>query len=92
MEAKRLVPYSVYLDEWIVKELKKKAKSRQASSLIRDAVTSILKGHDTYAAGYNSGLQAAIELVADNVLANRISFENKTISKHLVDQLKELAK
>ncbi len=92
MEAKRLVPYSVYLDEWIVKELKKKAKSRQASSLIRDAVSAVLKGHDNYSGGYNSGVQAAIDVVGDNLLANKISFEGKTISKHLVDHLKELKK
>lgn len=92
METKRLVPYSVYLDEWIVKELKKKAKSRQASSLIRDAVTATLRGHDIYSSGYNSGLQAAMDLVAENILANKISFEGKTVSKHLIEQLKELGK
>lgn len=92
MEAKRLIPYSVHLDEWIIKELRKKAKSRQASSLIRDAVSAVLKGHDNYAGGYNSGVLAAISMVENDVLANKISFEGKTISKHLADQLKELSK
>ncbi len=92
METKRLVPYSVYLDEWIVKELKKKAKSRQASSLIRDAISAVLKGHENYSAGYNSGLQAAIDSINESPVASKISFEGKLISKHLADRIKELTK
>jgi hypothetical protein len=43
---KNLIPYSVYLPAEYVKQLRKLAKKRQASSLVRDAVRIILDGND----------------------------------------------
>lgn len=41
--SKRLIPYSVYLSEEIHNALKEKARSRQASKVVRDAITMILE-------------------------------------------------
>ena len=59
---KKLIPYSVYLPAESVKTLRKLAKKRQASSLIRDAVQIILDGNDAYVGGYNAALRDAIKV------------------------------
>jgi hypothetical protein len=46
MTQKRLVPYNLYLHEEHVDKLKKLAKKRQASSMIRDAISMMLDGKD----------------------------------------------
>ena len=41
--SKRLIPYSVYLSEEVHVALKEKARARQASKIVRDAITMILE-------------------------------------------------
>jgi hypothetical protein len=60
---KKLIPYSVYLPADYVKKLKVLAKERKASELIRNAVMMIIDAHDAYTAGYNQGIEDAIQVV-----------------------------
>ena len=53
MESKKLIPYSVYLPPEHHKMLKKAAKERKASSLVRDAIVMLLDGGDVFKSGYN---------------------------------------
>jgi hypothetical protein len=62
---KKLIPYSVYLPADYVKKLKVLAKERKASELIRNAVMMIIDAHDAYTAGYNQGIEDAIQVVYD---------------------------
>jgi hypothetical protein len=46
MKDKRLVPYNVYLHSEHVTKLKQLAKERKASSIVRDAISTVLDGKD----------------------------------------------
>ena len=74
--SKRLIPYSVYLSEEVHVALKEKARSRQASKIVRDAITMILEGGDQFSSGYKQGLRDAIK--------------DRKIADHLIDQLEQL--
>lgn len=90
MESKRLIPYSVHLPEPVYKQLKAAAGERKASSLVRDAITLIVEGDDTFNGGYNKGVRDCISAVRDNELASRISYDGANVADGLVAQLEEM--
>lgn len=92
MEAKKLVPYSVYLSQEHHKKLKQAAKKRQASSLIREAIEMILNDGDTYKAGYNQAIKDASKVVYDCPEAQMVAVKGKDVGAILSEQIKELAK
>ena len=79
MEARRLIPYSVHLPEDIYKKLKAAAGERKASALVRDAISLILEGGDTYTSGYNKGLQDAINVINGNETARSLSINGENL-------------
>lgn len=91
MEAKKLIPYSVYLSPEHHKKLKAAAKKRKASSMIRDAIEMILADNDAYKAGYNKAITDAAKVVFDCPEAQMVAVKGKDIGAILSEQIKELA-
>ena len=90
---KKLVPYNLYLYSDQVERLKKMAKERKASTVIRDAVYMVLDGKDQYAAGYNRGLADALAAVKDvEEFKILLSINGKNVSKSLVEKIGDLKK
>jgi predicted DNA-binding protein len=90
MEQKKLVPYSVYLPVEMHTRLKKEAKNRTASKLIRDAICMIIDGNDAYTSGYNKAIKDASQLVYDCPEAQMIAIKGKDLGSILTDQIEAL--
>lgn len=88
----RLVPYSVNLTKGMYEALKKAAERRQASRMVRDAITMILEGHSEFDSGYNKGLRDAVEIVDNDKMATSISYDGQKIADIINDQLTCLIK
>lgn len=88
---KRLIPYSLYLSEDMHAQLKIKAKNRQASSMVRDAITMILEGNDHFTSGYKQAITDSLRAVAANEIINSVSLNGVNMSEVISDELKELA-
>ena len=89
-KSKRLIPYSVHLREDIYKKLKAAAGDRKASGMVRDAITMIIEGDDTYTSGYIKGLQTAIELIESDSYATHVMVNKHNIGTSLVNNLNKL--
>jgi hypothetical protein len=87
----KLIPYSLYLPQEYINQLKKKAKDRKASSFIRDALIMALEGDDKFTSGYKKGLRDAIKIIEGNKSATTIAVNGTTIAESLVDQIVELS-
>jgi len=86
----KLIPYSLYLPQEHINQLKKKAKDRKASSFIRDALIMALEGNDKFTSGYNKGLRDASKIIRASKEATTISVNGKSISDSLVEQIEQL--
>jgi len=91
MEAKRLIPYSVHLPEDIYKKLKAAAGERKASALVRDAITLIVEGDDSFNGGYNKAIRDAISVIEDDEWMSRLGFSDQTFAQYLGDILSVMA-
>ena len=87
---KKLVPYSVYLPEELFIKVKALAKERKASTMIRDAITVMVSGNDSFKGGYNKGIRDAISLIESDLIASRLSIDDTTVSIHLCNQLEAM--
>ena len=90
MEAKKLIPYSVYLPADYHQKLKGLAKERKASALIRDAISLIMDGGDTYKSAYNKGVNDAAKVVYDCEEAQMVAVKGQDIGVVLTNRIKEL--
>jgi len=90
MDTKKLVPYSVYLPLEMHVKLKKAAKERKASQLIRDAITMIIEGNEAYTSGYNKAIKDAAQLVYDCPEAQMIAIKGKDLGSILTEQIESL--
>lgn len=90
MEAKKLVPYSVYLPPEYYQKLRDAAKDRKASSLVRDAVLMMLDGQDLFKSGYNKAIQDAAKVVYDNPEAQMVAIKGKDLGSVLTEQIESL--
>lgn len=90
MEAKKLIPYSVYLPADYHQKLKDLAKERKASALIRDAISLIMDGGDTYKSAYNKGINDAAKVVFDCEEAQMVAVKGQDIGVVLTNRIKEL--
>ena len=90
MDAKKLVPYSVYLSQEHYQKLKEAAKGRKASALIRDAITMVLDGGDAYNSGYNKAIRDAAQIVYDSPEAQMIAIKGKDLGSILTEQIEGL--
>lgn len=92
MEKRNMIPYSVYLPEKHYKALKKAAKDRKASELIREAIAIVIEGNDSYRTGYNNGLSDALKVIDKSKEAQMVAFNGRDIGQILGDQIKTLAR
>ena len=89
-KSSRLVPYSVYLSEETHDALREKARTRQASKVVRDAITMILEGSDQFSSGYKQGLRDAMNVIHQNESASIVSVNDRKIADHLIDEIEQL--
>lgn len=87
-----MIPYSFYLPEDVHTQLKEFAKERKASALIREAITMILAGNESYVAGYNSGIKAAAQVVYECPEAQMIAIKGRDMGAVLSERIAGLAK
>ena len=80
MESKRLIPYSVHLPEDIYKKLKAAAGERKASALVRDAITLIIEGDDTFNGGYNKAIRDVIGTLHDDNWCSALGIEGQSLA------------
>jgi len=90
MEPKKLVPYSVYLPEEHHKKLKKFAKNRKASELIRDAIGMLVDGTDVYTSGYNKAIKDASKVIYNCDEAQMIAIKGRDLGVVLSERIEEL--
>jgi metal-responsive CopG/Arc/MetJ family transcriptional regulator len=90
MEAKKLIPYSVYLPRNLYDKLKETAKERKASILIRDAIAMIIDGNDAYTSGYNKAIKDAAKVIYDCQEAQMIAIKGKDLGYILSERIAEL--
>jgi hypothetical protein len=89
--AKRMIPYQVYLTESTYAELKKHAKRRQASTIVRAAIDMILtEDHEPYTAGYKQGLKDAINVIQSHDVIRDLSYKGESLADGLGNKIKEL--
>lgn len=84
---KRLIPYSVHLPEEIYKKLKAAAGDRKASALVRDAITLIVEGDDTFNGGYNKAVRDVIETIRGDQWCKTLGIEGQTLADYLEELL-----
>lgn len=87
---KRLVPYSLYLPVEIYDKLKSVAQARQASAMVRDAITMILEGNDQYTAGYTQAARDIMKIIKDDSTFNLISYDEVSIADRMTGLIEEL--
>lgn len=90
MEAKKLIPYSVYLPVEQHDKLKLLAKDRKAAALVRDAIDMILSGNDAYTSGYNKACRDAAKIVYDCEEAQMIAVKGKDLGAILAERIDTL--
>ena len=90
MDAKKLVPYSVYITQEHYVKLKEAAKERKASVLIRDAITMILDGNDAHTSGYNKAIRDCAQIVYDCPEAQMVAIKGKDLGSILTEQIEAL--
>jgi hypothetical protein len=81
----KLIPYCLHLPQDQIKKIKKKAKSREASKFIRDAITVALDATDEFSSGYNKALMDACAIINNSQEAKMIAIK----SRYLCDILNE---
>jgi len=87
MAGTKLIPYTVFLPEDQYLEVRKFAKERKASGLIRGAVDMMLKGTNLYNSGYNKGLADAAKVVYDCEEAQMIAIRGKDLGALLAEKI-----
>jgi hypothetical protein len=86
----KLVPYCLHLPQDQIKKIKKKAKNREASKFIRDAITVALDSTDEFSSGYNKALLDACAIIYDNQEAKMIAIKGKYLCDILSEKIKKL--
>lgn len=90
MEAKKLIPYSVYLPPEYHDQIRELAKQRKASALVRDAIKMIIDGNDQFKAGYNKAVRDAAKVVYDCEEAQMVAVKGRDLGAVLTDLIKAL--
>jgi hypothetical protein len=87
MERKNLVPYSVYLPVEYHARLKRAAKERKASTIVRDAVRMMLDGNNVYRAAYNKGVTDSANIISNCKEAKMVVVNRKDLGEILSDKI-----
>lgn len=82
-----LKPYSIYLPQSLINQLKKLSKARKASAFIRDALITAFEKTDEFTSGYNKGLRDAAKVVKDTKEASSLLVGNERLSDILVGNI-----
>ena len=90
MDSKRLIPYSVHLPENIYKKLKAAAGERKASALVRDAITLIIEGDDTFNGGYNKAIRDVISTIHQESWCTTLGINGQSLAEYLEDLLQPM--
>lgn len=90
METKRMIPYSVHLREDIYLKLKDIAKDRKATALVRDAITMIVEGDDSFSGGYKKAVRDVVGLIQFDEWAGSIGIGGQSISDRLISKIERL--
>lgn len=90
METKRMIPYSVHLREDIYLKLKEIAKDRKATALVRDAITMIVEGDDSFSGGYKKAVRDVVGLIQFDEWAGSIGIGGQSISDRLITKIERL--
>jgi hypothetical protein len=88
----KMTPYTVYLPEEHYEKIRSYAKTRQASSVVRDAICSFLDGNTQFVSGYNKALKDAIKKLKAHPELKNISIGNETVSNKACKILQEMEK
>ena len=75
----------MHLSESVYLKLKVAARGRKASSIVRDAITMILEGEESFNAGYKQALRDVEKTIRQYDPANAISFDGVIIANGLID-------
>ena len=87
---KRLIPYSVHLPEEIYKKLKAAAGDRKASALVRDAITLIVEGDDSFNGGYNKAVKDVIATIHNEQWCKTLGIGGQSLAEYLEDLLQPM--
>jgi hypothetical protein len=82
-----LKPYSIYLPQSLINQLKQLSKVRKASSFIRDALITAFDKTDEFTSGYNKGLRDAAKVIRSTPEAETLLVGNDKLSDILVDRI-----
>jgi len=87
---RKLIPYSVYLQEEYYEKIREHAKNRKASSLIREAICMILDGNDSYKAGYNKAIKDVIKIINECKEIQALSIHKTYVTEILIVRIEIL--
>ena len=87
MVRKNLIPYSVYLPAEYHERLRKAAKERKASSIVREAVIMMLDGGDIYRSAYNKGVSDSEDVVYSCKEAQMVAVNKRDIGVILAEKI-----
>lgn len=88
----KLTPYTVYLPEEHYEQIRSYAKSRQASSVVRDAICSFLDGNTQFVSGYNKAIKEAAKKIKANAELKNIAIGGETVSHKVGKILEDMEK
>lgn len=90
MEQRKLIPYSVHLPADLHEALRKAARDRKASNLVRDAITMLLRGGDAFCSGYSQALTDASRVIHEHAAAKSVSINGRNVAEDLVSKISTL--
>ena len=72
------------------KKLKAAAGERKASALVRDAITLIIEGDDTFNGGYNKAIRDVIAVLYEEDWCKTLGIGGQSLAEYLEDLLSPL--
>jgi len=83
-------PYSLYLPEELIKQLKERAKDRKSAAFVRTAIEMALSKGDAYQSGYQTALRDAANIVDKCKEIEVIAINGRYLADILIEQIKGL--
>ena len=83
-------PYSLYLPDELITQLKARAKERKSAAFVRDALAAALSNGNEYASGYSAGLRDAANVVDKCKEIEVIAINGRYLADILMEQIKGL--
>jgi predicted DNA-binding protein len=83
-------PYSLYLPDELIAQLKERAKERKSAAFVREAIEMALFNGDVYQSGYNAALRDAAKLVDGCKEIEVIAINGRYLADILMEQINGL--